>query len=361
MTVNLKTLAIGLMAGAMALSTGLVAAEITYWSPNAASPTREFKTSTGKLVSWDFAGGVKFTDDAGLAVTVARDSVVAVRRDETDRTPELQNAVLEGNVGVLARIATSGKDEFEKEDALQALAEARYRGRDAAGAANAWRDYLKAYPRGNFALDARVFIATSLLTGDNVPAARVQEAEKMLEEAASLGGELAKARASMLLGKSMLARKEAKAAVEKFTTAATSAAAIQHHEFNIQSLVGAGEAAQATGDTAGAKAKFAEALKVPMTSEYNRTEMGHARGAAHIGLATIAGNTLEGYQSWLAASCWFIGQPREGECLIKALGIAEKQQEKDAATWAERAKQVRESCRKVAANALLEYDKTKGQ
>jgi hypothetical protein len=88
--------------------------------------------------------------------------------------------------------------------------------------------------------------------------------------------------------------------------------------------------------------------------------MGNARGDAHVGLATIGGKTLDAYQSWLAASVWFTGTSREGECMIKALEIAESLKDGDEATWGERAKQVRESCKRIASAELMAYDKAKG-
>lgn len=341
-------------------ATGLLAGEVAYWSPNAASANREFKTGTGKIKTWDWVGGVKFTDEAGLDVTVARDSVIAVRRDETDRTEAFQDAVMSGSAANVARVGAASRDEMDKEEGMFLSSEMYGHSGDWTNAVKGYQAYIKSYPKGNYALEARIRVATSLTSGATPSPASIQEAEKLLDEALVLGGEYAKARAGVMLGKILADKKDNKGAADKYAAAAEAAGKILHHEVNIQALIGIAKAAQASNDAATAKARFSDALKVPMLAEYSRVVMGNARGEAHMGLAAIAGKNLEGYQGWLAASCWFAGTPREGECLIKALEIAESLKDGDEKTWGERAKQIRESCRRVASAELMAYDKAKG-
>lgn len=347
-----KTLA---LFGAVALvSQALVAAELSYWSPDASNPKRELKTATGIVTGWDYAGGVKLKDSTEKITTYPRDSVFSIRRDDKDWPRDLADAMAKRDVNALARIAGTARDDIDKEDALFAAADLR----TGAAAATALREYIRAYPRGNFALDARTRLASILYSDPKAPATAIQEADRALEEAAGLGGEVAKARGNLMLGLSLLARKEVTAAADKLVAAADAAERVGHQEMQIQASVGAGEALAAS-NPAGAKARFEAALKVLMSAEFDPRAMREGRGRAHVGLATLAGNTKEGYSAWISASCWFIGQAKEGECLLNALRIAESLVESDVTLWEQRTQQLRDAMKKSFQNELAAYDRAK--
>ncbi len=343
----------------LAASPALLAVEIAHWAPDAASPTRELRQSTGALRAWDWAGGIKIFDaTANKEFTIARDTVVSVSRNEKDRSPELERAINGRNMSALNQLATNGRDDFEKEEATWHIAHLRSLSGGAAGV-EALKTYIQRYPQGNFALESRLRLANLLAGNAQAPQNNVQEANRILEEAAALGGEVAKAAGNLVAGELALLRASNGAAVEKLAIAVASAKAVRHLEYQIRALVAHGRALAVTGKNAEAKVAFTEALGVPLESEYNLSNMHQARGEAQIGLAQIAGESREGYDAWVAASCWFTGKPAEAQCLLSALDIAEAMAARDAEEWGARAKELRSTLERTYRSELQAHDRKK--
>lgn len=350
---RIATLSLGLLLLAMA---GIAqAAQVMHWKQEGGKWTLAF--TDGTVQSWSYGKGVEVkAQGKDKSELVARDLVINVTVFDAERPERYRNALISGNTRELLAIASDATvAEYLREEAAY---QAALRQASVAG----WQGFLRAFPSGNFALDANITLAYAL--ADN---GKGNDALAGLRGAMNLGGDVATARANFVIGRIHHAAGKTNDAIAAFSLSAGAADKTAFTSDRIKAHAWHGLALRDAKRPEDAKREFtlADEMLIGLDSSDGVNTV-YAKGIAAKGIADLSGQTKAAYMKYQVACYWLETGPLEPECLVGMLGIAEKfaasGSTEEERTWGkERAEKLRERMQLMCPGALADYDKAKGK